>query len=201
VSKLKEIDGGLEDNGPCEITIGIDQSLTGFAVTAFSLKDHSYYSWVFKADGKGVDRLSSIKDFLETRVYELMVNGFTVTNVAMEGYAYGTTLAHMAGELGAVVKLALYRSFENQAAKYPLIVPPANLKKYVTGTGRGVQKQQMLLQIYKKWGIEFMDDNAADSYALARLAAGLADHAYEVEMVEKCKGPGFREIVLTETEE
>jgi crossover junction endodeoxyribonuclease RuvC len=41
------------------------------------------------------------------------------------------------------------------------------LKKYATGKGTS-KKQEMLLQIYKRWGVEFNDDNAADSYALAR---------------------------------
>jgi hypothetical protein len=35
------------------------------------------------------------------------------------------------------------------------------LKKYATGKGTA-KKQEMLLQIYKRWGVEFNDDNAAD---------------------------------------
>jgi len=74
--------------------------------------------------------------------------------------------------LGGIVKLSLYSYFNNRDGQYPLIVPPTNLKKYVTGKGNGVSKSQMLLQVYKKWGVEFNDDNAADSYGLAHLVAG-----------------------------
>ena len=49
------------------------------------------------------------------------------------------------------------------------------------------------MQVYKKWGIEFDNDNAADSYALARMAAGLADLEYEKEILEKLLDPKYRE--------
>lgn len=198
VSKLKEFDGGLRLRDLTvvgqPIVLGIDQSYSGFAITAMAATgEASYHSWVFKADGTGIDRLMSIRDFLEGTIFDLLTAGYTFDASAMEGYAYGAQMAHMAGELGAVVKSALHRSFNTEAAKYPLIVPPANLKKYVTGKGTGVQKNQMLLAIYKKWGVEFTDDNAADSYALARLVSGRAETAYEVETISKMQDPKFRE--------
>jgi hypothetical protein len=51
----------------------------------------------------------------------------------------------------------------------------------------------MLLYVYKKWDVEFTDDNAADSYALARLVAGAHDLAYEKEVYDKLQDPKFRE--------
>ena len=50
-----------------------------------------------------------------------------------------------------------------------------------TGKGQGVSKSQMLLNVYKKWGVEFTDDNAADSYSLAKLVSGKFALAYEKE--------------------
>ena len=197
VSKVKEFSGGLPLNKPAimnqPIVIGIDQSYSGFAITAMSATGAGlYHTWVFKGEGKGIDRLVKIQEFLEKTLFELLQAGYSITQVAMEGYAYGAQMAHMAGELGAAVKIACYRTFNTEGAKYPLIVPPSNLKKYVTGKGTGVQKNQMLLNIYKKWDIEFTDDNAADSYALARFVSGRAETAYEKEMVAKISGPEFR---------
>ena len=94
----------------------------------------------------------------------------------------------MLGELGGMVKLTLL-----DFGIYPLIVPPTNLKKYVTGKGNGISKSQMLLQVYKKWDAEFTDDNAADSYALARLVSGSHELAYEKEVYAKLQDPKFRE--------
>jgi crossover junction endodeoxyribonuclease RuvC len=69
-------------------------------------------------------------------------------------------------------------------------VAPTSLKKYITGKGTKVQKNQILLQVYKKWGVEFTDDNAADSYGLARIARGKHDFEYEKEVYDKVTSPG-----------
>jgi mannitol/fructose-specific phosphotransferase system IIA component (Ntr-type) len=123
-----------------------------------------------------------------------VLNTTAVGNIcAPKTHAFGTTMAHMLGELGAVVKLTCYEELDKFEGKYPYIIPPTTLKKYITGKGTGVQKNQILLNVYKKWGVEFNDDNAADSYALAMLAAGKGELAYEKEILEKIKGPNFRE--------
>lgn len=174
--------------------VGIDQSYSGFAITAFA-EDGTYYTEVYEGQGKGIDRLRDIALFLGGFLADRAVN---VVGAAMEGYSYGAQMAHMAGELGATVKheLAVW-GYDKPDYKYPLIVPPSVLKKYVTGKGTGVQKNQILLNIYKKWGVEFNDDNAADSYALARMAAGMADLEYEKEIIKKTLDPKFREKPLT----
>jgi crossover junction endodeoxyribonuclease RuvC len=47
-------------------------------------------------------------------------------------------------------------------------ISPTSLKKFITGTGK-CKKNLMLLKIYKKFGIEFDNDNIADAYGLARM--------------------------------
>lgn len=49
------------------------------------------------------------------------------------------------------------------------VIAPGTLKKFVTGTGKG-KKELILLKTYKKWGIEFDNNNLADAYGLARMA-------------------------------
>jgi hypothetical protein len=51
----------------------------------------------------------------------------------------------------------------------------------------------MLLQIYKRWGIEFNDDNAADSYALARLVSGNSITKMEEDIVLQMKDAKYRD--------
>ena len=185
----KTIDGGLPLDHPCDKYLGIDQSYSGFAITAFS-KDGAFYTEVYQGEGRGVDRLLSIQRFMDGFI-ERTTN---IKGAAMEGYAYGAQMAHMAGELGAVVKLSLKFWFHgSDEAQYPYIVAPAMLKKYITGKGQGVQKNQILLNVYKKWNVEFMDDNAADSYGLARIAAGCADTSYEKEIITKLLDTKYRE--------
>lgn len=165
------------------VYVGIDQSYSGFAICILS--EDSYFVTVHKGEGKGTDRLLDIKKTLKDILCE-----YQILDIAMEGYAYGAQMAHMAGELGGMVKTTLLEEFEI----YPLIIPPANLKKYVTGKGTGIQKNQMLLQIYKTWGIEFTDDNAADAYALARMASGWHKTASQKEVLEKLQDPKFRNV-------
>lgn len=177
--KPKEFDNGF-DNGPCYI--GIDQSYSGFAITRFNESGHR--TTVFKSSMAGIMRLSDIKTHLVKQLETCKI-----LDVSMEGYAFGSQMANMLGELGGMVKLTLLEDF----GLYPLIVPPTVLKKYVTGKGNGVPKSQMLLYVYKKWGVELTDDNAADSYSLARLVSGKCDLAYEKEMYQKLQEPKFRE--------
>jgi crossover junction endodeoxyribonuclease RuvC len=66
------------------------------------------------------------------------------------------------------------------------------LKKYAAGKGNA-KKQEMLLQIYKRWGIEFNDDNAADSYALARLVSGNFITKMEEDIVLQMKDTKYRD--------
>jgi len=121
--------------------------------------------------------------------------GHVIQATAIEGYAYGSQMANMLGELGGTVKLSLVkaRAYMAENACYPYIVSPSMLKKYATGKGN-VQKNQMLLQVYKKWGVEFKDDNAADSFALAQLISGNASLEYEKEVYDKLQSPEYREI-------
>jgi hypothetical protein len=76
---------------------------------------------------------------------------------------------------------------------FPLIIPPTTLKKYVAGKGKDVKKSQMLLAVFKKWGVELTDDNAADSYSLARIASGYATVDYEKSIQGNLKDQKYRE--------
>lgn len=172
--------------------IGIDQSYTGFAIT-FLGDDGTHETLVQKFDpkkhGSGVDRLNVISawlyDVIDKRQRHEMVN-----HVCMEGYAHGAKFGReQSGELGATVKRALRSTIPGMVG-YPTIVAPTALKKYVTGKSTA-KKNEILLATYRKWGVEFNDDNAADSYGLAQIAAdidaGTTDHAYEEEVVKSLR--------------
>lgn len=163
------------------VCIGIDQSYGGFAITAIDAKEN-YYTEVKKIDGDGVERLHKARLFLIG-----FMDRYEVEAVAIEGYAFGSQMANMAGELGGMIRLALFDKyrFDKPLAAFPLVVPPTSLKKYVTGKGTGIKKNQMLLAIYKKWDVEFTSDDAADSYGLARIAMNKHDFEYEKEVYDK----------------
>lgn len=148
--------------------VGIDQSYSGFGIT-FIKPDGTHETIVKGFDpkkyGPGASRLTAISIWLDGM---LEAKGWPIEHACVEGYANGAKFGReKAGELGAVVKMALY-----DIGVYPTIVRPTALKKFVLGKGVG-GKNEMLLGCYKRWGIDFTDDNAADSYGLARLAQAI----------------------------
>lgn len=200
--KIKEFDGGLPSNQ--EVTVGIDQSLTGFAFSAVSVESPSQHlTWVYKSPFKGVQRLDDIQTFLFNRVELLMrERGNDIMEVAMEGTVLASNSALVLGELSATVKLFFFEHFFEtnhyipappQHLRTPLQIPPMTLKKYASGKGNA-KKQEMLLQIYKNWGVEFNDDNAADAYALARLGRDLIS-GVEGDLFSKIKDGAYRDFV------
>ena len=188
----KCIDGKLEQGTP--VAIGIDQSLTGFALSAVNTLDPTQHiTWVYKSPYFGIERLVDIRQWLTDHFEYLEEQGNVINDIAMEGTVLASHAALVLGELSAVVRLAIYDFFEeDDERRFPLKVPPMTLKKYASGKGNS-KKQEMLMQIYKRWGMEFSDDNAADAYALARLAAESNIDAVELAVIEQMKDAKYRD--------
>lgn len=192
----KTFDGGLVVG---DVAIGIDQSLTGFAVTALNVDSpECYETWVYKSPYSGVRRLADIQWWLESKFDWLDRQNNRIVEIAMEGTVLASHSALVLGELAGMVKLACWNYFDATYVpspdnlRVPLQIPPMTLKKYATGKGNA-KKQEMLMQIYKRWGIEFNNDNAADSYALARLASGSSISDIEAQIVEQIKDSKYRD--------
>lgn len=157
------------------VVMGVDQSYSGFGVCILA-PDGTYTSHVGRFDaehaGKGVDRLNEIGAWFRRLIYDTPQQ---IVHVCMEGYAPGAKFGReMAGELGAVVKMSLRlhpRLWD--PASYPTIVSPLQVKQFATGKAQA-KKEDVKLGIYKKWGVEFVTNDEADSYTLARVAAALA---------------------------
>ena len=175
------------------VSIGLDQSLTGFALTIIdNLVPTNYITWVYKSPYFGIERLVDIRQWLTDNL-GYADEHWDIHDVAMEGTVLASHAALILGELSATVRLAIYDYFgEEDDRRFPLRVPPMTLKKYAAGKGNA-KKQEMLLQIYKRWGVEFNDDNAADSYALARLAAKYHINDVEKTVVDQMLDPKHRD--------
>lgn len=186
----KLIDGKLPKNVP--VYIGIDQSLTGFAMCAISEKDpKKHITWVYKSPYFGIERLVDIQEWIKNQFNYLIENGNEIVDLAMEGTVLASQAALVLGELSATVRLTIYSYFDDHR-KYPLKVPPMTLKKYAAGKGNA-KKQEMLLQIYKNFGLEFTDDNAADAYALARLVSKNSSTQIQKAVVEQMSDLKYRD--------
>lgn len=179
---------GVKYEGP--LWAGLDQSLAGFGLTLLD-EDGGYVTYVFASDKSlpMVDRLLGIENWLTSRLGTFPTR---VRNIAVESPVRASQAALISGQLFATVLRFTRTMMFHETSQYPLQVSPNSLKKYVTGKGTGVQKNQMLLATYKSFGVEFTDDNAADSYGLAQIASGFADTQYRRDVLESLKDPKFR---------
>lgn len=90
--------------------------------------------------------------------------------VVIEGYAFANTntLALLV-EVGTMIRYAVYsRNVE------VLQVAPTSLKKFITGKGTGA-KDKVMLEAYKRWGIEGTN-NEVDAYGLAMMGSAYLGH-------------------------
>lgn len=158
-----------------KLYVGIDQSYSALAI-AFNLPSNNSHEVIRKAFpaakyGSGVDRLLAIERWIAEEI-ALRYGGYYIGHICMEGYSYASKNGReIAGELAYAVKRVIWCA-QNAPVGYPTIVAPNLLKKFVTGSG-SASKAEMLLWVYKRWGVSTKNDNDADAYGLARIAEAL----------------------------
>lgn len=145
------------------VFVGMDPSYNGFAIV------------MVDKEGEIVDQIllkSKTQDEPEDRIMALE-KGFSfvpsiigLESIYIEGPSFSSKGAFML-QMGAL-HYYLRIFFRKNNADFK-VVTPTELKKYVSGKGTA-KKELMLLKTYKKWGIEFEDNNLCDAYGLARMA-------------------------------
>lgn len=81
--------------------------------------------------------------------------------VILEGYGFSTQFGILLGELGGIIRLALYR---RNIETYT--IQPTSVKKFITGQGKG-EKSMVMKELYKRYSLDLNDNNLADAAALA----------------------------------
>jgi len=90
----------------------------------------------------------------------------SVAHAALEGQSYGSQGdLDQLGQINGIVQLVL----ADLGVDEPMIVPPATLKLFVTGSG-AASKPRMRLLTQKTWGIDIDQDDLCDAHGLARMA-------------------------------
>ena len=149
--------------------IGLDLSLTGTGIVVLdkdgNMVENLLISTFHKdpVDKKTIitteQRLIIIKD----KVLEIC-NKYENIKIGMEGLSYGSRGESML-ELAAL-HYFLKVNFLTSKFQYDTIQPSA-VKKHITGVGN-CKKELMLLKVYKKYGVEFDDNNLCDAFGLAK---------------------------------
>lgn len=143
--------------------VGIDPSYNGFAIIVLDKTGEIIEQKLLNTDSdKEVEeRIIDLE-----KEFEFIPNIFCLHSVCIEGPSYSSTGAFVLqmGALHYYLRIFLLKT----GVKFQ-VVAPGTLKKFVAGDGRA-KKDLMLLKVYKKWGVEFDDDNLADAYGLAQYA-------------------------------
>ncbi len=150
--------------------LGLDLSLNSTGVAEISETHLEHYRWRPPEDMRGAERLA----WYDKKI-TMLLHGCSYTAVVIEGYAYGrSNRAHQAGELGGVIRLALWRN--RPGAVY--VVAPSTHKKFVTGHG-GSPKALIPLHLFKRWGLTVEQEDEADAVGLALM--GVYRHSRGLE--------------------
>lgn len=166
---------------------GFDLSLTASGIVVLDSTGKVVSRNVIKVKSKGSERLNDIQKLIRS-----IISPYDIELVCIEGYATGAIgKTYHIGELGGVIRLLLHR------IEIPYIDPkPTQVKKYATGKGggEGGSKDQVTLQVFKKWNFEAVDNNEADGYVLARIALALCGKdtnlvSYQKEVVAQIQNP------------
>jgi len=132
--------------------VGIDLSLTG---TGVSLGPQSLSTVRHKAPQSPADGFRRLQGI---RAQVLSFVALRGSVAILEGYSQASKhQAHQLGELGGVVRLAL---FEEGVPFY--VVTPSQLKVFATGKGNSA-KEQVGYSAVKRFGVEPKDNNQADA--------------------------------------
>lgn len=143
--------------------VGIDPSYNGFAIIVIDQEGEIIEQKLLSTDSnkEAEERIIDLeKDF------KFIPNIICLHSVCIEGPSYSSNGAFILqmGALHYYLRIFLLKNDVNFS-----VIAPGTLKKFVSGDGRA-KKDLMLLHVYKKWGVEFADDNLADAYGLARMA-------------------------------
>jgi len=134
--------------------LSIDQSISSTAICV-------------NGDIKTIKTSSSLHTFQRIKVIidkiKEIIDSNKINCVSMEQYAFNmknTSSLSVLMELGGNLKMLFYEN-----GLEPIIISPKRWKKMILGNS-SIDKNLILLEIYKRFGIECKNDDEADAYAM-----------------------------------
>lgn len=139
--------------------LGIDQSLTSTGICVLE-NEKLVLSKLIASKKKGVDRIIEIKNEI-IKIF----NEFNPDFTAIENYSFTPNRgkAFELGELAGVIKITLA-----ELGRPAIVIYGTQIKKFATGDGHA-DKSLIMLQVYKKYNIEFNNNNLADAFVIAKI--------------------------------
>lgn len=148
--------------------IGLDLSLVASGVAVLG-NDELVNTCVVKSKPNGPRPVDEVVRLI-TIVEKIMkvVDEHKPQVVVIEGIAFGvqktTALAQLAS-LNYLVRAALFE----RTIQF-VICAPTTLKRFITGKGNS-QKDHVMMEVYKRYGIEALTNDTADAIVLAKIGS------------------------------
>lgn len=180
---------------PVGCVLGIDPSLTGFALSVQYFPTSAKYersetgrttSSPAKSVRERVKRYEQILEWVAENTPRLC------SVIVIEGYSHGSRMSMTdLSELGGILRQWLCNTFP-EAKLYE--VQPTSLKKFITGNGASKGKTGVIAAIAKKYGMQFDTDDEYDAYGLGKVAMCLAgyikpDNRVQEEVINRILHP------------
>lgn len=100
-----------------------------------------------------------------------VINAFVQVSqvILIEGYSYGSFLANSRAiaEIGGLVRYNIL-----DVGKTYTEIPPKTLKRFITSKGNA-EKNVVLKEVYKRWGIDVDSDDVADAVGLCKMGQAM----------------------------
>lgn len=155
---------------------GIDPSLTGAAIVICKLGPKPRFfrfrcSECFERSTRKSETVYQRLHLIKARILMVLRN-FPCRLVLIEGYSYNKKQnRELMGEVGNAIREVMW---SNPEISGPTIVAaPTQLKKYIAGQSQKVPKEKVILNVYKEFGIEVMDNDEADALVLSSIGHDL----------------------------
>ena len=181
------------------IVVGIDPSLTGTGIIvlrngelgkALTTKNEPKLGTIERVR-RIYEQINNVIENLSTcyvNAYigdKRMIRWEPPSLIVIEGFSYGSKgrgvfdIAYLGWRIRE--ELERYRTEDDIPW---LEVSPSQVKQFATGKGNA-NKEIVLQQVYKRWGVELTDNNQADAYVLAQIGRaylGEADDLTDFQM-------------------
>jgi len=166
--------------------LGVDPSLTASGIAIIRDGELTHFKEI-KPNTFGSERFIYIREAMRK-----LIKYHSVDFIVHESPSLQSRNTSSLVDLGGlwIVLTVLY--FEMKVPYF--LASPSQTKKFLSGRGVGVQKNEMLLALYKRWGIETTSDNICDAISLAKLAQ--YTHAYVLDKPVKDMIAPQEEVIL-----
>jgi len=155
--------------------MGIDGGLASPAVVVIC-DGEVVFSEAIKTDLKGIPRYLFIREKVRG-----LLEVYKPDEVGVEGFAYSqANQAHQLGWVGGAIREEIFK-----AGYFDYIEPSTGqVKQFASGKGN-TKKEFMVLEVYKRWGVEFKTHDEADAYTVARIVEAVDEYRKDPASLDK----------------